>query len=706
MTNTILIDHRERNIEIIKELEKDKIPFEITSLNNADFVINNIGIERKSVAGDTPVVIKFKNNIKILEIKEAFKFFKEGNKISVMGLNFRNTKIDWFPVYEVSRHKSRSLFYVSTSPKIDKKYKNEESYNIEITGGHNIHVFRKKKILCIPTKELKIGDYILLVPPKLENSRVKLYSTFKNFLEQVQSDSIKNYKLYKNNFKLGSASSDYKIPKLDEDFYFILGLWVADGKYGAKTLEFSQKDKRRNSIIEKYLEKVFGNFKRVSDFYIAGGKTYFLLYKDILKLQSGSSNKKIPQIVFNSKKSLIAAFIRGYFFGDGFKNGDKKRRNPQLLVCSKSKELIVGLSYLLFSLGIENSVVPEYKTYKNERRKYFLLRVKTISLQNFIKNIGQIPTKEITIKKCVSTKIPFYFGLNVYRSIKRLRENELIYLYKATLKIKNRQLKDIDKDKFISIVNKLNLRIKNKYKTKEIQTIYKHIFKKIENKIGLDTLFLISKIYKNEIFLQRVYNVKGLNKERVVYDFSVKSSENFVGGLTPILLHNTKFDFLNSIADKRIITQIKGLKESFEKPLIIIEGQENIYSIRDFHPNSIRGMISSIIIDNNIPIIYTESPRDTASFLKIIHSRQEKDKREVSLINKRTFFDIPKQQEFIIQSLPGIGPNLSKALLKEFKTIEAVINAEEKDLMVVDKIGKIKAKNIKNILNTLYKEDL
>lgn len=199
--------------------------------------------------------------------------------------------------------------------------------------------------------------------------------------------------------------------------------------------------------------------------------------------------------------------------------------------------------------------------------------------------------------------------------------------------------------------------------------------------------------------------IKELEKDKIPFKITNLNNADFVINNIGIE-KKTKYDFLASIIDKRLLLQLQGLKDSFSKPLIIIEGQENIYSIRDFHPNSIRGMISSIIIDYQIPIIYTESPRDTASFLKIIYKRFEKEKTEVSLVNKKIFFDTFKQQEFIIQSLPGIGPNLSKALLKEFKTIKSIINAEEKELMKVDKIGKIKAKNIKNILNTIYKEEL
>lgn len=199
--------------------------------------------------------------------------------------------------------------------------------------------------------------------------------------------------------------------------------------------------------------------------------------------------------------------------------------------------------------------------------------------------------------------------------------------------------------------------------------------------------------------------IKEFEKDKIPFEITSLYNADFVISNIGIE-RKTKYDFLTSIIDKRLILQLKGLKEYFDRQLLILEGQENIYSIRDFHPNSIRGMISSIIMDYQIPIIYTENPRDTASFLKMIHSRFEKERVEISLINKKSFFDTSKQQEFIIQSLPGIGPNLSKALLKKFKTVKSITNADEKDLMKVDKIGKIKAKNIKNILNTIYKEDL
>ncbi|MFH1210068.1 MAG: ERCC4 domain-containing protein [archaeon] len=164
----------------------------------------------------------------------------------------------------------------------------------------------------------------------------------------------------------------------------------------------------------------------------------------------------------------------------------------------------------------------------------------------------------------------------------------------------------------------------------------------------------------------------------------------------------TQSDFLNSIIDKRILNQLISLKENFALQLLIIEGQENIYRIRDFHPNAIRGMLSSIAIDFQIPILHTEGYRDTASLLEIMSQRLDKPRKEISLITKRKPPTLKEQQEFIIQSLPSIGPSLAKSLLKEFKTVKKIINASEERLKKIDKIGPVTAKKIKEVTDTKY----
>ena len=53
-----------------------------------------------------------------------------------------------------------------------------------------------------------------------------------------------------------------------------------------------------------------------------------------------------------------------------------------------------------------------------------------------------------------------------------------------------------------------------------------------------------------------------------------------------------------------------------------------------------------------------------------------------------------KQQLYILQGLPDIGPVLAKRLLDHFKMVKAVFNASVNELLEVEGIGLTKAKKI------------
>ncbi len=200
------------------------------------------------------------------------------------------------------------------------------------------------------------------------------------------------------------------------------------------------------------------------------------------------------------------------------------------------------------------------------------------------------------------------------------------------------------------------------------------------------------------------HNIEVEIKQLEIADFIIqsKSLEDKIALIG--IERKTKQDFLNSIIDKRIITQLITLKENFDIPLLIIEGSENIYAVRNFHPNSIRGMLASIAIDFQIPILQTENTRDTAALLAIIAKRLEKPVKNISLIKKRKPLTLKEQQEYIIESLPGIGPTIAKNLLKKFKTVKKVINAKEDHFKKVKKIGPKKIKEIKKIIDSEYQD--
>jgi len=161
-------------------------------------------------------------------------------------------------------------------------------------------------------------------------------------------------------------------------------------------------------------------------------------------------------------------------------------------------------------------------------------------------------------------------------------------------------------------------------------------------------------------------------------------------------------DFLNSLIDGRLFNQIKNLKETFKKPLILVEGKENIYSLRNIHPNAIRGALASISLDYQIPIIFTEDEIDTAHFLYTIIKREQKDNKPIQVRHEKKPLTDKELQEFIISGFPGIGRLNAQNILMHFKTIKNFVNANEEELRKVEKIGELKAKKIKEITEKEY----
>src|SRR3989338_6493838 len=168
----------------------------------------------------------------------------------------------------------------------------------------------------------------------------------------------------------------------------------------------------------------------------------------------------------------------------------------------------------------------------------------------------------------------------------------------------------------------------------------------------------------------------------------------------------TVSDFVDSIIDGRLLQQIKDLKRTFERPVVVIEGSQDIYSVRNVHHNSILGMMATIAVSYGIPMIQTRNFKETASLLQMIARREQNETgKDFNLHADRKPSTLREQQEYLVSSFPGINLTLSKPLLKHFKTVKNIVNASEKELQEVEKIGPNKAKQIKDVVEKEYKED-
>lgn len=199
--------------------------------------------------------------------------------------------------------------------------------------------------------------------------------------------------------------------------------------------------------------------------------------------------------------------------------------------------------------------------------------------------------------------------------------------------------------------------------------------------------------------------VKALYDEGVLIELKALPIGDFLCSSRVAVELKRSADFVNSIVDGRLLQQLKEMKENFERPVMIIEGNEehDIYSIRNVHPNAIRGMLAAIAVSYRIPILHSKNPVDTAGLLVAIAKREKEANAPEPPLHPKKPATLAQQQEYIIASLPGIELKLARALLQKFGSVREIINATEEQLQKVELIGPKKADEIKKAIDTEYR---
>ncbi len=199
--------------------------------------------------------------------------------------------------------------------------------------------------------------------------------------------------------------------------------------------------------------------------------------------------------------------------------------------------------------------------------------------------------------------------------------------------------------------------------------------------------------------------VRDLIEKRIKVRLRRLEAGDFVVSARCAVEFKTVPDFVGSIIDGRLLSQLIALKKIYDRPLLIVEGEEDMYAQRNIHPNAIRGMLSTITVTLGIPILHTRNPTDTAALLAVTARREQLQGVKDATLHAKKPFTTREQQEYIIAALPGIGLKLSKPLLEQFGSIKNIMNASIPELQVVEKIGEKKAREIQRVLSEGYKKE-
>jgi len=156
-------------------------------------------------------------------------------------------------------------------------------------------------------------------------------------------------------------------------------------------------------------------------------------------------------------------------------------------------------------------------------------------------------------------------------------------------------------------------------------------------------------------------------------------------------------DLISSVFDGRLFDQCNRLKENFQFPIILMEGNMDEINEITENPLIFYGAVSSIALDFKIPVIATPSADHTAKLLVSMCSRKELPKGPFLKKIKKSN-DIQKQQLVALSSLPGVGEKLAIRMLEKFGSPSKVFNASSTELAKVQGLGNARAKKIKKML--------
>ena len=166
-------------------------------------------------------------------------------------------------------------------------------------------------------------------------------------------------------------------------------------------------------------------------------------------------------------------------------------------------------------------------------------------------------------------------------------------------------------------------------------------------------------------------------------------------GSRVIVERKTIKDFAVSIVDGRLFKQMIRLANPISMGVLILEGTTSDTVDLGMTRASMQGALIMVSLILGIPVLRSKDPSETARL--IVYIGRQIDSMARGGVQRHGYRPKNKRktQLFILQGLPGVGPERAGRLLDSFGSVEAAISASSSELQSVYGIGKSIADKIK-----------
>jgi thymidine phosphorylase/intein/homing endonuclease len=511
--------------------------------------------DKHSVSYETPILIKEGGMVKVVKIGELVDKIIENSK-NILSFPDGSQYCEVEGRYEVPAFDEKldvnfqqvTGVYRHPSPKKMIRITLLGNRQVDVTECHSVFRLKNGKLESVPTKEIKVGDYLAVPRKVIENNvieeidlinellklpfeetshiyvvglkkvpEVKKYLTTSqkvndltplNLLRKIEV----NFSKEKVKLKIKHGKPISALIKVNKEFVRLLGYYIAEGFINENgiCIDFGSHERELIENVKKCVKSVFGinateTFPHKTAVHVCiYNKLLGFIFEKVFKLGKSSSEKEVPFIIFNISSKLQLEFLRAYFRGDGY-----FRRGYEAIVATVSEKLMIGLTYLFSNLGISFSISKKPAGYRNF--SHYISRTK----------------KSFFIYTQTNRLLERESSTAAYLNFIPIRESNLFLLaHNPLLKgWENRRI--LRRQKYITF-KKMQQLLRN----------YIDVEKATEEDIKI--LKELEKIVKGEIGFLPVKKSEEIDaNSEYVYDICVKGYENFVGGNGPIFLHNS-----------------------------------------------------------------------------------------------------------------------------------------------------------------------
>lgn len=162
-------------------------------------------------------------------------------------------------------------------------------------------------------------------------------------------------------------------------------------------------------------------------------------------------------------------------------------------------------------------------------------------------------------------------------------------------------------------------------------------------------------------------------------------------------------DFMNTLVERDLFGQIRAMADAAPRPILVIEGEEDLYAVRNIHPNAIRGTLAAITVDMGVALIRTRDASDTAEMLYVLAQRERSERGERKVHPKKSYRSVREEQEYALAAFPNVGLKSARLLLEHFGSLKAIVDAEPEELASVHGIGEKTAQAIWDLARRPYR---